>query len=605
MKDVLIVLNYAQKYWRNALANLLLNIFSVVFALFSFTLLIPFLQILFNTKTQIYTLEPFSLSVDVIKNNLFYYLSQVIEQEGKLYALITVSILMVVASLLKNIFTYSAAYVMAPVMSGTIKDFQRKILHKILDLPIGFFSNEKKGDIISRASSDITEIKDTVTNLLAVIARDPVTIIIFLLYLIYFSASLTIFVVIFIPIIGVLIGLIGKSLKKRSLAAQKKTGQILSVIEETLGGLRIIKAFTAENKVREKYDRLTNDHFRIMKGVIRRNSLSNPLSEFFGTLVTIGIVLFGGSLIIGDNSSLTGEEFITYIVIFSQILTPAKSISRAYYSVKKGAASIERVNEILDAENNITEQENAISVSNFNSQIEFKNVSFKYDDVYVLRNINLKIEKGKSVALVGQSGSGKSTLVDLLPRFYDIEEGEILINGINIKDYKIKDLRSLMGNVNQEPVLFNDTVFNNIAFGIDNISENEVINAAKIANAHDFILEIENKYQTNIGDRGTKLSGGQRQRLSIARAVLKNPPILILDEATSALDTESEKLVQDALNKLMKNRTSIVIAHRLSTIKNANEICVLHNGEIIERGNHQELLEKGGSYKKLYDLQIF
>jgi len=605
MKDILIVLKYAKKYWRNALANIFLNIFSIVFALFSFTLLIPFLQILFNKQSVVYEKVPMALNVDALKNNLFYYLAEVIEHEGKLYALVIVSILMIIASLLKNIFSYSASFVMAPVMSGTIRDFQRKILYKILELPIGFFTNEKKGDIISRASSDITEIKDTVTNLLAVIARDPVTIIFFLLYLIYFSASLTLFVFIFLPIIGILIGFIGRSLKRKSLAAQRKTGQILSIIEETLGGLRIIKAFTAEFKVKKKYDTLTNDHFKIMKSVIRRNSLSNPTSEFFGTLVTIGIVLFGGHLIIGEQSTLTGEEFITYIVIFSQILTPAKSISRAYYSVKKGAASIERVNEILDVENNITEKQNATSVSDFNSEIEFKNVSFKYEDVYVLKNINLKIEKGKSIALVGQSGSGKSTLVDLLPRFYDIEEGEILIDGINIKDMKINDLRSLMGNVNQEAVLFNDTIFNNIAFGVDEISEEKVINAAKIANAHNFIQENEDKYQTNIGDRGAKLSGGQRQRISIARAVLKNPPILILDEATSALDTESEKLVQDALNKLMQNRTSIVIAHRLSTIKNADEICVLHNGEIIERGNHNELIAKGDSYKKLYDLQIF
>ncbi len=604
MKDVIIVLKYAIKYWQNAVINLFLNIFSVFFALFSFTLLIPFLQILFEKKSIVYEPVAYSFSVDALKNNLFYYLSEIIENDGKLNALIVVSILMIVASLLKNVFRYFASFVMAPVMSGTIKDFQRKILHKILELPISFFTNERKGDIMSRSSNDITEIKDTVTNTLEVVARDPVTIIIFLLYLIYFSASLTLFVFIFIPVIGILIGLIGKSLKKKSMAAQKKTGQILSVIEETLGGLRIIKAFTAESKVNNKYGILTNDHFKIMKGVIRRNSLSNPLSEFFGTFITVGIVLFGGNLIIGQQSTLTGEEFITYIVIFSQILTPAKSISRAYYSIKKGAASIERVNEILDAENNIIEIEDPIEIFEFNDNIELKNVSFKYEDTYVLKNINLKIEKGKTVALVGQSGSGKSTLVDLLPRLYDIEEGELLIDGINVKQLKIKNLRGLMGNVNQDPVLFNDTIENNIAFGVEELIEEEIINASKIANAHNFISETENNYKTNIGDRGTKLSGGQRQRISIARAILKNPPILILDEATSALDTESERLVQDALEKLMKNRTSIVIAHRLSTVKNVDEICVLRKGEIIEKGNHTQLIQKNGAYKKLYDLQM-
>ncbi|MEA2042363.1 MAG: ABC transporter ATP-binding protein [Bacteroidota bacterium] len=604
MRDILVILGYGKKYRRNVLANLVLNVFSIFFALFSFTLLIPFLQLLFEKQVGVQQPPEFQLNVDSLKESLFYELSRMIDDEGKLYALFAVSIMMITAGLFKNVFRYFASFVMAPVMSGTIRDFQEKIYHKILELPISYFSNEKKGDIMSRASNDITELRDTVTNTLEVLARDPITIIIFLMYLVYFSPSLTVFVIIFIPVIGIIIGLIGKSLKRKSLEAQQKTGHILSVIEETLGGLRIIKAFNAEEKVKNWYNRLTSELFGLNKGVIRRNSLSVPVSEFLGTLVIVGIVLFGGSLILGQESELTGEEFITYIVVFSQILTPAKSLSRAYNRVKKGAASIERINEILNARNDITESPNPKSVAEFSRAIEFRNVSFKYGESYVLKNINLKVEKGKTVALVGQSGSGKSTMVDLLPRFFDIEEGEILIDGINIKDLSIQNLRSLMGNVNQEAVLFNDTIAGNILFGAKDATEKEIIDAAKIANAHPFILNTEKKYETNIGDRGSKLSGGQRQRLSIARAILKNPPILILDEATSALDTESEKIVQEALDNLMKNRTSVVIAHRLSTIKNADEICVLQDGVIVERGNHEILIKQQGAYKKLYDLQM-
>lgn len=605
MRDVIVVLKYSMKYWKQGLLNLIFNIFSTFFALFSFTLIMPFLQILFDKEQLITALVPWEMSFDAIKHNLFYYLSLTITENGKLSALIFVSVLIVIATLLKSFFAYMASFFMAPVMNGTVRDLQKSLYWKILNMPIGYFSNERKGDIMSRASNDLQEIKQAVTNLLEVLMRDPITIIFFLLYLISLSSSLTLFVFIFIPVIGLIIGKIGKSLKKSSLKGQIKVGEINTSIEETLGGLRIIKAFNAEKIMKTRYTEKVEELFRIMNKVIRRNSLSSPLSEFLGTLVIVAIIIYGGTLVIGKESTFTGEEFITFIVVFSQILNPAKSLSKAYYGVKRGAASIERVEEVLNAENNIIEKENPEKIEGFNASIQYKNVSFKYQDAYVLNNINLTIEKGKTIAFVGQSGSGKSTMVDLLPRFYDIEEGELLIDGINVKNLGLRNLRSLMGNVNQEAVLFNDTIFNNIAFGLDNVKEEDVIEAAKIANAHDFIMETEDGYQTNIGDRGSKLSGGQRQRLSIARAVLKNPPIMILDEATSALDSESERLVQEALQNLMKNRTSIVIAHRLSTIRHADKIIVLDKGQIIEAGTHDELMANGSTYKKLHDLQFY
>ncbi len=605
MKDILTVLKYALKYKKYAFINLGFNIISIFLALFSFTLIVPFLQILFKQSELVTDYQVFEFSIKGLEHSFNYFLSTIILEYGELQALITVSIIMIISTLFKSIFAYLASFFMAPVMNGTVRDFQKKVYDKILELPLSYFSGEKKGDIMSRASVDIQEIKFTVTSFLEVAVKDPITIIFFLTYLIFTSPGLTLFVIIFLPVVGIVIGKIGKSLKRNSMKGQKKSGEILTTIEETLGGLRVIKAFNAEKFVTQKYSFLIAEFYRIMNKVTRRNSLSNPVSEFLGTSVIVTIIIFGGSLVLGKESTLTGASFITYIVVFSQILTPAKSLSRAYYSVKKGAASIERVNHILNAENNIKEKQNPIKISEFNSKIEFKNVSFKYAEDYVLKNINLIVNKGETVALVGQSGSGKSTLVDLLPRFYDIEEGEILIDGINIKELSIRSLRALMGNVNQEAVLFNDTISANISFGTENVGNSEIETAAKIANAHNFIEKTENKYQTNIGDRGGKLSGGQRQRLSIARAVLKNPPILILDEATSALDTESEKLVQDALNNLMKNRTSIVIAHRLSTVKYADKICVLQNGKIIEKGKHNELIEKNGTYKKLHDLQMF
>lgn len=605
MRDILKVLKYSFRYWKNGLLNLFFNILSTFFALFSFTLIMPFLQILFDTQELVTNLVPWEFSVDAIKNNIFYYLSQLIVEQGRLSALISVSLMIVVATLFKTLFSYMASFFMAPVMNGTVRDLQRGLYSKILSMPIGYFSNERKGDIISRATNDIQEIKYAVTELLEVLMRDPISITFFLLYLLYLSSSLTLFVLLFIPLVALIIGRIGKSLKKSSLRGQIKNGEITSNLEETLSGLRVIKAFTAEEIMKKRYFERITSLYKIMNKVVRRNSLSSPMSEFLGTLVIVIIIMYGGSLVLNESSTFRGEEFITFIVVFSQLLNPAKSLSKAYYSVKRGVASIGRVEEILNSTNKIVEHQNPVRIDKFNQQIELKNVSFKYEDIYVLKNINLKLEKGKTIALVGQSGSGKSTLVDLIPRFYDLEEGEVLFDGINVKTLKLSDLRNLMGYVNQEPFLFNDTIFNNIAFGKENATEEEVINAAKIANAHEFIMESENGYQTNIGDRGTKLSGGQRQRISIARAVLSNPPVLILDEATSSLDTESEKLVQEALKNLMKNRTSIVIAHRLSTIRHADRIHVMERAEIIESGTHEELLAKGNLYKKLHDMQFY
>ncbi|NPA68459.1 MAG: ABC transporter ATP-binding protein, partial [Chlorobi bacterium] len=491
------------------------------------------------------------------------------------------------------------------VRNGVIKDMRNKIYKKILELPFAYFSEERKGDIMSKMTNDLKEIEWTVMTSVEMLIRNPLTIIVYLITLIIMSPQLTLFVLILIPLSGLVIGTVGRSLKRTSRKAQDQMGTLLSKIEETLSGLRIIKAFTAEDFVFKKFFEYNENYTRTMNRVYRKNYLASPMSEFLGVVMVTGIMYYGGSLVLSNESTLSPEAFIGYIAVFSQIITPAKAFSTAIYNVQKGAASIDRINIILNAENKIKEKENPIEIKSFEKEIEFSEVSFAYENTYVLKNINLKIKKGQTVALVGQSGSGKSTLVDLIPRFYDVTEGKITIDGTDIRNFKIKDLRNLMGNVNQEPILFNDTIKNNIAFGTENIPEEEIIKAAKIANAHEFIMQTENGYDTNIGDGGTKLSGGQRQRISIARAVLKNPPIMILDEATSSLDTESEKAVQDALYKLMQNRTSVVIAHRLSTIKNADIICVLQNGKITERGTHDELIKANGNYKKLYDLQIF
>ena len=568
-------------------------------------MIIPFLRVLFGQEEAVTIKPDFSFSGNAFNDLINYYLGEVINTYGKKEALLIVSGFVVIMILLKNILFYFSKFVMVPVRNGVIRDMRNSIYQKIIELPFSYFSEERKGDIMSKMTNDLKEIEWTIMTSVEMLIRNPLTIIVYLITLIIMSPQLTIFVLILIPVSGVIIGTIGRSLKKTSRKAQDQMGTLLSKIEETLSGLRIIKAFTAENFVFKNFFNHNETYNNTMNRVYRKNYLASPMSEFLGVLMITGIMYYGGSLVLSNQGSLSPEAFIGYIAVFSQIINPAKAFSTAIYNVQKGAASIDRINIILNAENTIIEKEDAKSVHSFNQEIEFSDVSFAYEDTFVLKNINLKVEKGQTIALVGQSGSGKSTLVDLVPRFYDISEGEVKLDGINIKDLKINDLRNLMGNVNQDPILFNDTIRNNISFGTENVTEDTIIESAKIANAHDFIIQTEKGYDTNIGDSGTKLSGGQRQRLSIARAVLKNPPIMILDEATSSLDTESEKAVQEALDHLMQNRTSIVIAHRLSTIKNADLICVMHKGEIIERGTHNELIKLDGNYKKLYDLQIF
>jgi len=607
LKNIRLILKYAKTYKGYAILNVVNNIFSVIFSLFSLGMVIPVLDLLFDKTKVVYKLEPFKLSGSVLKADLYYYISEIIKNTGKLNALLMLCIAIVILFFLKNFFRYMAMYYLAPIRNGVIKDLRNRLYEKILILPLSYFSEERKGDLIARMTSDVQEIEWSIMTTLEVVFREPFTIIVFMVTLIVMSPQLTLFVLILLPVTGLLIGRIGKSLKKNSAKAQSIIGHLLSVIEETLSGLRIIKAFTAEVFSTSRFRKINEELTKLMIKMYRKRDLSAPLSEFLATIVMVVVIYFGGELVL--NSKLDSSDFIAYIVIFSQIIPPAKSFATAYYSLQKGMASSDRINQVLNAENNIIEAESPVSVKSFEDKVVYQNVSFSYrinnNSEPVLKNINLTINKGKTIALVGASGGGKSTMADLLPRFYDVTSGDISIDGNSIKNIKLNDLRHLMGIVTQESILFNDTVFNNIAFGMENVSDEAVVNAAKIANAHDFILEMEFGYQTNIGDRGLKLSGGQRQRLSIARAILKNPPILILDEATSALDTESERLVQDALIKLMENRTSLVIAHRLSTIQHANEIVVLQRGEIVERGTHQELLLKEGVYKKLYDLQSF
>ena len=516
--------------------------------------------------------------------------------------------LVVIMFFLKNLTRYLAMYFLVPIRNGVVRDIRRDVYHKILRLPIGYFTDERKGDMMARMTNDVQEVEWGIMNSLEAAFREPLNIIVFLITMFTMSSELTTFVLVLLPIAGLIIGRIGKSLKKKSAQAQEKMGELLSNIEETLGGLRIIHAFTAEKSASKKFGGLNNQHYSLMNKIGRRRDLASPVSEFLGTLVMTVVMYFGGLLVLGSDSKLEPSEFIAFIAIFSQVITPAKSLTTAWYNIQKGLASSERIYKILDAEVLVKDPEHPAEAKPFSDKIHFDGISFSYikeDGKSVLKNISLEIPKGKTVALVGQSGSGKTTLADMLPRYYDVDTGKITIDGVNIKDMRVADLRGLMGIVTQESILFNDTVFNNISFGMENASEEEVIAAAKIANANDFITAMSDGYQTTIGDRGSKLSGGQRQRLSIARAVLKNPPILILDEATSALDTESERLVQEALINLMKQRTTLVIAHRLSTIVHADEIIVMQSGEIVERGTHQELLNKNGYYKRLFDLQTF
>ncbi len=587
---------------------ILLNILSAVFNVFSFTLLIPILDILFKTgeNNKVYEYMEWGTAgfKDVAINNFYYYVSQMIQDNGPTTALIFLGLFLALMTLFKTSCYFASSAVMIPLRTGVVRDIRIMVYAKVMRLPMGFFSEERKGDIIARMSGDVGEVENSITSSLDMLIKSPIMIILYFITLIATSWKLTLFTVLVLPAMGWLMGKVGRKLKRQSLEAQGKWSDTMSQLEETLGGLRIIKAFIAEDRMINRFTRCSNELRDAVNKVAMRQALAHPMSEFLGTILIVSVLWFGGALILGHNSSLTAPTFIFYMVILYSVINPLKDFAKAGYNIPKGLASMERVDKILKAENNIKEIPNPKPLTGMNDRIEFKDISFSYDGKReVLKHVNLTVPKGKTVALVGQSGSGKSTLVDLLPRYHDVQGGDITIDGTSIKDVRIADLRSLIGNVNQEAILFNDTFFNNIAFGVENATMEQVIEAAKIANAHDFIMEKPEGYNTNIGDRGGKLSGGQRQRVSIARAILKNPPILILDEATSALDTESERLVQEALERLMKTRTTIAIAHRLSTIKNADEICVLYEGEIVERGRHEELLELDGYYKRLNDMQ--
>jgi len=600
-----ILKRYIPPYKTNLVLNFLFNFLSAVFAVFSVGMMIPILEILFGMSEDVNQLIPWSMSIEAIKNNLYYYLTLIKNDYGPGLALLFVGFFVITSTLLKVGFAYIGAYQAVYIRNGVVRDIRHQIYNKILRLALPFFSDERKGDIMARISGDVSEVENSIMSSLDMFLKNPVLILVFLTSMLIMSPTLTLFIFIVLPIAGFIIGRVGKSLKKVSREGQDKMGHLLTIIEETLGGLRIVKAFNAEGKMQKRFDDELRQYRSIMNRLMWRRELAHPMSEFLGTILVVIVVWFGGTLILSDNSELSGPEFMAYLGIFYQIINPAKAFTNALYSIQKGLAAMDRIDLILLADVTIREKENALPVTTLKSKIEYRNVSFAYNDKFVLKDVSVIIPKGSTVAIVGQSGSGKTTFVDLLPRFYDVVEGEILIDGVDIRDLKIHDLRSLMGNVNQEAILFNDTIYNNIAFGVEKTTPEQVIAAAKVANAHDFIMETEKGYDTVIGDRGSKLSGGQRQRLSIARAILKNPPILILDEATSALDTESERLVQDALEKLMKNRTSIVIAHRLSTIKNASFICVLHKGRIVETGTHDELLALNGRYTKLHQLQMF
>ncbi len=607
MKNLLRVLGYVRKYSALAMLNTLFNMLTVFFSLFSVVMIIPFLQLLFDKIPKVVVRPEFSFSANWFIEYMKFFLSKEILENGQLAALVKFCLGIALLFFFKNLFRYLAVYFLAPIRSGAVRDMREELYAKFLSLPLSYYSKERKGDIISRLTDDVKEVEISIISFLEVTVREPLNIIIFLGALLMLSPQLTAFVFVMLLVTGFIIGRVGKSLKKQSIEAQSVSGRLLAIADETLGGLRIIHAFNAERFMRSQFAKVNSEFFALSKTINTKRDLSSPLTEFLAMCVVCTVLYYGGVLVL-DHKNLEAETFIAFMVLFAQLIPPAKNFSTASYNIRKGMASAHRIFEVLDAENNIAEKPNAIEIKEFKAEIEFKNVGFAYrnfDDKKILESINLKVEKGKMIALVGQSGAGKTTLVDLLPRFYDVSSGDILIDGTTTRDYKLKGLRGLFGIVSQESILFNDTVFNNIAFGMEGATREAVAEAAKIANAHDFVSKLDMGYDTVIGDRGGKLSGGERQRLTIARAVLKNPPILILDEATSSLDSNSEKLVQEALTKLMKGRTTIVIAHRLSTIQYADEIIVMQDGKISERGNHIGLMAKGGIYKKLVELQAF
>ena len=608
MKEFITVLRrFVPPYKRYLVWSVVFNILSAVLNIFSFMAIIPILQILFQTEGDSVPQSLMPISWDNLQeafsNNANYYVGQLIQNIGPTTTLLFIGIFLAFMTFLKTGAYFLSSATIIPIRTGVVRDIRNQLYHKITSLPLGFFSEERKGDIIARMSGDVAEVENSIMSSLDMLFKNPVLIVAYFSTLLIISWQLTLFTLVFVPVMGWFMGMVGRKLKQNSIKAQALWSDTMSQVEETLGGLRIIKAFCAEKKMNNRFDRINSAYRNDIMRVNIRQQMAHPMSEFLGTVMIVIVLWFGGILVLSGDKMLTGPTFIYYLVMLYSIINPLKEFSKAGYNIPKGLASMERIDKILNAENNIVENPSPRHIASFEHQIEFRNVSFRYDKKWILRNINLTIPKGKTIALVGQSGGGKSTLVDLIPRYYDVQEGEVLIDGVNVKDLGIHNLRQLIGNVNQEAILFNDSFRNNISFGVDGATDEQIAEAAKIANAYDFIMQTEKQFDTPVGDRGSRLSGGQRQRVSIARAILKNPPILILDEATSALDTESERLVQDALERLMKTRTTVAIAHRLSTIKCADEICVIHEGEIVERGTHDQLLAIDGYYKKLNDMQ--
>ena len=608
MKEFITVLRrFVPPYKRYLVWSVVFNILSAVLNIFSFMAIIPILQILFQTGGDSVPQSLMPISWDnlqeALSNNANYYVGQLIESIGPTTTLLVIGVFLAFMTFLKTGAYFLSSATIIPIRTGVVRDIRNQLYRKITSLPLGFFSEERKGDIIARMSGDVAEVENSIMSSLDMLFKNPILIIAYFSTLLIISWQLTLFTLVFVPVMGWFMGMVGRKLKQNSIKAQALWSDTMSQVEETLGGLRIIKAFCAEEKMNNRFDRINSAYRNDIMRVNIRQQMAHPMSEFLGTVMIVIVLWFGGILVLSGDKMLTGPTFIYYLVMLYSIINPLKEFSKAGYNIPKGLASMERIDKILNAENNIVENPSPRLIASFEHQIEFRNVSFRYDKKWILRNINLIIPKGKTIALVGQSGGGKSTLVDLIPRYYDVQEGEVLIDGVNVKDLGIHDLRQLIGNVNQEAILFNDSFRNNISFGVDGATDEQIAEAAKIANAYDFIMQTEKQFDTPVGDRGSRLSGGQRQRVSIARAILKNPPILILDEATSALDTESERLVQDALERLMKTRTTVAIAHRLSTIKCADEICVIHEGQIVERGTHEQLIALDGYYKKLNDMQ--